>query len=171
MEPKEELDALLKTCEARGVKIVRKDEHWFWRALGWLVMVVTFGQNKSFNTTFTTTIGHTIGVTPSWDTFSDARKVEILTHELVHVDQFKKYTPVGMGVLYLLFFLPIGLAYFRYRFEREAYVAGFRRVLARDPSQRSTLIDHGVEQCCGANYGWAWPFRKSVRAWFEENLQ
>lgn len=169
MTPTEELAQVLASATAQGVKIVRKDQHWFWKALGWIVMVVTFGQNKTFTSRYITTIGKTIAVPSTWDSYSDLSKLEILTHELVHVGQYRKYTPPVMGLLYLLVFFPIGLAYFRYRFEREAYVVGFKKTLSYDPSQRQRLIDHGVEQMTSGQYGWTWPFKKSVRAWFEAN--
>jgi hypothetical protein len=168
MNAQAELDALLEQAKALGVKIVYK-EGWFWKALAWLVLIVTFGQNKFFDQ-YITTVYKTIGVPRAWDSWPAISKLEILTHELCHVQQLKKWTPPGFFLCYLLFPLPFGLAWCRYRIEREAYVAGFAVLLRYKVVSRAVLIEHVVEEMSGAGYGWAWPFSKSVRKWFEENV-
>jgi hypothetical protein len=172
MTAAQELDSLLADMAKRGIKIVRKDQHWFWKVLGFLVLCVTFGKNKTFSTRYVTTIHKTIAVPPNWVDRDPLYKLEILTHELVHVAQFKKYTPVVMGLLYLLFPLPIGLAYFRWRFEREAYVAGYKKLLQYNysPELRQALVDHGVVQMTSGQYGWTWPFKNSVRDYFDAHV-
>lgn len=173
MTTKEELQALLDEMARDGVKVVYKDQSWFYRAIGKALYVLSFGKMKDFVTEFTTTIGKTIAVPRDYDQWSDERKIELFTHELTHVGQFKKYTLVGMAFLYLFVFFPVGLAYFRYRFERQAYLNGFKKELELYPSDsllRGELIQHGVDQMTGPNYLWAWPFKKAVKAWFEKNL-
>ncbi len=149
----QELNALLDTLPGLGIKIVNKKDAWF-----------KLGQN------FTTTLGHTIYVPQDWETYSDLEKLSTVTHELVHISQISKYSIFGFYFLYLFIAFPIGLAYMRYRFEREAYVAGFRKHLEYMPVVRPWLITFGVEQLCGKNYGFAWPFTKSVKKWFEDNI-
>jgi len=157
MDPKKELDALMASLPAMGVKIVSKDKSWF-----------KLGKN------FTTTLGKTIYTPPGWDTYGDLEKLETITHEIVHVRQMKSMTLPVFLFLYLLAFFPIGLAYFRYVMEREAYVVGFRKYLEYTVNNRAftraMLIQHGVDNLTGKNYLWCWPFRRSVRAWFEKNL-
>ncbi len=172
MDASVELKQLLADMDQQGVKIVRKDQSTFFKILGWLVYAFTFGKNSSFTTGYITTINKTIGVPSTWDSFGDLAKLEILTHEMVHVAQAKKWTFILFGFLYLFIFLPLGLAYFRYVFEREAYVVGFKKLMQYDPSPetRARCIDHGVTNMTTGQYGWAWPFPKSVRAWFESQL-
>jgi len=171
MTPQEELDLLLASIASQGVKIVRKDQSKFWRFLGWLVKVVTFGKNDSFGTDFTTTIGKTIAVTPDWPTWAPEDKLETITHEMVHVGQYKKFTLVGMSLLYLLVFLPFGLAYFRYRFEREAYLTEYKYTIAKGWGTKDALIESGVSELSGSDYGWAWLSKSGIRKWFQANLK
>ena len=68
-----------------------------------------------------TTIGNKIYY-PSNVTFPLKPKYyEIIKHEIVHVEQYKKYSIPLFLFLYLLFPLPIFFSYFRWKFEREAY--------------------------------------------------
>ena len=155
---------------------------WFWTTLAWLVRLVTFGGNRTFLTQYLTTIGPVIGVPVGWDP-KLPQHAPVIAHELVHVEQYRKLgigsAWVGVvlfGLLYLLLPLPMGLAYFRWRFEREAYARGFTLELEQAKVQgddaltlRGYLIDFGTEQLSGSAYGWAWP-RLWVRRWFEENV-
>lgn len=155
----------LATAMDKGVKLVYK-ETWFWKLLNYLTIAITFGKNTTFLLAITT-IGKTIAVPRHWDLYSSQTKLEILVHELVHVAQYKRLTVPGFFFIYLLFPLPIGLAFFRYKLEREAYAAEFRVAVAAG-ADREALIDDVVEQMAGPGYTWAWPFRKSVRAYFEK---
>jgi hypothetical protein len=93
-----------------------------------------------------------------------------MRHELVHLRQFRRYGLLGMALLYVLMPLPMGLAYFRARFEMEAYEETIRAAASvygiayvRAPSFR----DYLVRQFVGPSYGWMWPFRRAVEAWYE----
>jgi hypothetical protein len=170
MTLQEELAAKRAELDALGAKVVYKDQSWFWKALNVVMIIITFGKMRDFGTQFTTTIGKTIAVPPQARTWDDLAWLETLTHEGTHVLQFKKYTPVLFGLAYLLCFFPIGLAYVRYRAERRAYVNGFTALLKYRPDLRPALVAHGVAQMTGSNYLYAWPFKKSVTAWFEANI-
>lgn len=167
MDAQAELEAFQSELAAKGVKVVPKQGRW-WNFLGWLVMVVTFGQNRRFKD-YITTIYKTIAVPDGWEQWPAASRLEILVHEAHHVEQFRKWTPPLFALLYLLLPFPVGLAWFRYYFERSAYAAGYK-VSIKYGANREFLIEHGVEQLTGAGYAWAWPFKKSVRKWFEENV-
>lgn len=170
MTSKQIYDNLVNTLTKDGVSISPKASSKFWTFLNWLVILVTFGKNRTFLSSYLTTIGNSIATPTSWDEKPPENKIELLTHEYKHVKQFRRYGLILTGITYLLLPLPMGLAYFRYRFERVAYAAGFKAYLAFYPQVRSNLIDHGVEQICGPAYGFTWPFRTSVRAWFEANV-
>lgn len=165
-----------------SARIVEK-RGWFWTALHWLVLLVTIGRNRTFLTGYLTTIGPWIGVPVGWDPNLPEHQ-PVIAHERRHIRQQERAglgsALVGMvpwGLFWLLFPLPLGLAWGRYVLERDAYAEGFRVELVRVGSwggdvaaRRRELIDIGVEQLTTGAYGWAWPFPRAVRRWFEEHV-
>jgi hypothetical protein len=78
-----------------------------------------------------------------------------------------------MAVLYLLVPLPMGVAYFRARFEQEAYAESIRAAAEvwgaaypRRPEYRAYI----VAQFLGPSYGWMWPFRRALERWYDRVL-
>ena len=68
-------------------------------------------------------------------------------HERVHLRQFARHGRLLMSILYVLLPLPMGLAYCRARFEREAYEETIRAAFevyglahVEDPSFRSHIV-------------------------------
>jgi hypothetical protein len=160
-------------AEFPGHRIVPKASSRSQRAIHRALVIVTLGQNRSYLDGYHTTIGRTIYVTGSWDGMSRDERYMLLRHEAVHLRQFRRYTLVGMAFLYLLVPLPLGLAWFRARFEREAYAETVRAAAevhgpahVRAPSFR----DHILEQFTGPAYGWMWPFRGSLERWYDRVL-
>jgi hypothetical protein len=79
-----------------------------------------------------------------------------------------------MFILYVLLPLPIGLAYFRYLFERAAYLEGIRasRVLYKlSTDGELSRVNSAVLQLTGPMYGWTWPFEKQVVNYFIRGLK
>ncbi len=165
-DAKTQLTALYAAMAKDGVKLSYKDTS-FWKFLNVMVIIFTLGKNRSFMYAITT-VYKTIGVPVYWNLWPDQTKLEILTHELVHVRQGRKLTPPLFWLLYLLFPLPLGAAFFRYMFEREAYLAEFKMAMANG-TDRKVLIDDVVESLSGPDYGWSWP-KKWIRAWFEARM-
>jgi hypothetical protein len=180
-DPQTELTLLLAQLEGEGVRVVVK-AGWFWSTLHYLVLVVTFGGNREFLKRYYTTIGPVIGVPQGWETTSAIHRYAVLSHERVHVGQFRKgglgnawIGILPVGILYLLLPLPIGFAYFRWLFERTAYATGIRAELELLPraARRQEMIEHAVEQLVGPQYGYTaklWPGRKRVTAYFEKAI-
>jgi hypothetical protein len=156
--------------EIPGFRIVRKDRSRFHRAIHHVLVAVTFGRMRSYLDSYQTTIGKTVYVTADWDqTDSDSRYVT-LRHEAIHLRQFRRYTLPGMAILYVLLPLPLGLAWFRAYFEKEAYAESIRaaaEVWGRDYPRRTPYREHIVEQFVGPSYGWMWPFRASIERWYD----
>lgn len=128
----------------------REKSGWFFGSfLGWLVALFCDWQHTE------TTIGRLV-LLPVGRKLDD----ETARHEGAHADQCAR---LGWGnawiglpaflVLYLIAPLPFGLAWFRYRFEREAYLRG-----GTAPADIADVISSKV-------YGWAWP-----RAWVLKGL-
>lgn len=173
---------IIEELKRDGIKVVEK-KGWFWVALHWLVAIVTFGQNRQFLNGYYTTIGPVIGLPKGMK--PEAANPSTLMHEAEHVQQCRSFgwgnAWVGLplfALCYLLLPLPLGLAYFRYRFEREAYAVGIEwelmHVRGYLPSGKILLrqqrIEQAVKQLTGPMYGWTWPFKKSVARWFEARV-
>lgn len=165
-------DALVAALHAEipGFRILRKDQSAFHRAIHYALFGLTFGQMRTYLDSYQTTIGKTVYVTPDWEDRAPDERYVTLRHEAVHLRQFKKYTLPVMAVLYVLLPLPMGLAYFRARFEMEAYAETVRAAAevhgidyVRDDEHRTYVTDQFV----GASYGWMWPFRKSLDRWYD----
>ena len=108
----------------------------------------------AFQTSIWTTVGETI-YHPHTELGAKV-PYQVLEHEKVHVAQYRRLSVPLFLFLYLLMPLPIGLAYFRWRLEREAYLL--------------EINEHGrgiedVVQTLWHGYGWPWP-RRWMRAWF-----
>ncbi len=155
-------------------KIIQKSESKLMKVLNFLLLVISFGQTKEFMTRFTTTLGTKVYVTDSWDTDEAASRISLLRHERVHMRQARKYGRVLFSFLYLLVFLPVGLAYFRMKFEKEAYEESVRanvelhgtyRVLS--PEYRNWL----ASQFTGSGYLYTWPFKKSIDSWVRKTIE
>ncbi len=160
---------LVKT-EFPKFTIVPKTESWLMKLIAFLLLVVTFGKQKTFMTGYITTIGTTVYVPDGWNGWAETRKLAVLRHERVHMRQAKKYGLFLFAIAYLLLPLPLGLAYCRARFEWEAYEESMRAAseqhglrLLDDVRYKASIVNEFVT---GA-YGWMWPFRGKVEGWYE----
>ncbi len=165
-------DALVDALRAEipGFRIVRKDRSPLHRAIHHALVVVTFGRMRSYLDSYQTTIGKTVYVTSDWDDWPADRRYVTLRHEAVHLRQFRKLTLPVMALLYLFVPLPMGLAYFRARFEMEAYAESIRaaaEVWGASYPTDTAYRNHVIEQFLGASYGWMWPFRSAVERWYD----
>jgi hypothetical protein len=159
--------------EVPGFRIVRKDRSALHRTIHYALAIVTLGRMRTYLHDFHTTIGKTVYVTPDWDTWDSDRRYVTLRHEAVHLRQFRRWTLPIMTVMYVLLPLPMGLAYFRARFEREAYAESIRaaaEVWGPDYPRRQEYRSHVIDQFMGPSYGWMWPFRASLERWYDRIL-
>ncbi|MDX2093634.1 MAG: hypothetical protein SFX73_37690 [Kofleriaceae bacterium] len=168
-------EALLEKLRAEfpRFRVVRKDQSAFHKAIHYALIGLTFGRMRTYLDSFQTTIGNTVYVTSDWDDWSPDRRYVTMRHEAVHLRQFRTYTLPGMAVLYVLLPLPMGLAWFRAYFEREAYAESIRaaaEVWGIEYAASASYREHIVEQFTGASYGWMWPFRASIERWYDSVL-
>jgi hypothetical protein len=78
---------------------------------------------------------------------------------------------VVMGFVYLVPFFPLFLAYGRARIEWEAYVETIRATAEVKGVAAAEELRAGiVARFTGPDYGWMWPFPKTVNRWFDEAL-
>lgn len=160
----------------KSVRLYTKD-NWFARLLAVLVPIVTFGgmKKKTFLEHFATTIGPLQFYPVTWPTRSVQR---VLVHESRHTRQARWFGLwihpwVGLPiyvVLYLLLPLPLGLAFFRALFERDAMKYELS-VLYRSGSYSDVEVINRANKfgntVSSGRYGWSLPRRWCV-AWFEE---
>jgi len=157
-------------AEIPGFRIVRKDRSRLHRAIHHALVVVTFGQMRSYLDSFTTTIGKTVYVTSDWEDWPPDRRYVTLRHEAVHLRQFRRLTLPLMAILYILLPLPMGLAYGRARLEMEAYAETIRAAAEVWGKGYASSADHRryvIDQFLGPSYGWMWPFRRHLERWYD----
>lgn len=155
--------------------VYAKDAKWptFWKVLGFLMRVLSGWKVKEDQHKYITTIGNMIFYPAGWRVkTATEHDCAALRHELHHVYQYKKlgFGSVWLGFsiflfLYLFIFFPVGLAWFRWRFERAAYLAGWNAAKELKLKWRPNVIDY-INALTGPRYIWAWPFRKQVKRWF-----
>ncbi|NJL53697.1 hypothetical protein HC928_00230 [bacterium] len=171
------MELVTKAWREHGVLIEQKSSRWYWRFLGFLLRIVSFGKIDFMND-FQTVIGNRIGVTPSWKHFDYAMKYATLLHELEHIKEYKKFGfgnvwvgVVVFGFLYLFFPLPVGLAWFRARAEKAGYEQSLRAYMRTHGYDAAAQAkDHVIKQFTSANYLWMWPFPKQLSKWFDSAL-
>jgi hypothetical protein len=169
------LDQLLADIKAEfpRFRLIRKDESATQRLIHYALVAVTFGGMRSYLTGYQTTIRSTIYVTPDWGEIPRDERWITLRHERVHLRQFRRFTTPGMALLYVLLPLPMGLAWFRARFEQEAYAETIRSAAAihgPDHVRQEGYRDRILRQFTGPAYGWMWPFRRDLERWYDSVL-
>lgn len=138
--------------------------------IGLTLKVITAGGQRTYLSRYHTVLGSTLYLAPTWHQMTDEERYVLLRHERVHLRQRRRYTSVGMALLYLIPILPLGLAYGRARIEWEAYcetlaaAAEVWGILAvKEPNFRRQIVERFVS----ADYGWMWPFPRAVGHWYD----
>jgi hypothetical protein len=154
-------------------KLVPKDTSNFMKFLSFCSLVLSFGKNKTFMSDFTTTIGYTVYTPSNWENKPESSKVEVIRHEAVHMSQIRKYSFFGFYFLYLFIPLPILFAWYRFKFEREAYAESIKCLIEYHGNSiltdkfRLFFVDHFVN----SSYFWAWILRKQVEEWYDTTIK
>ncbi len=172
MEHSERFLAELKQ-EFPAFRIVPKRGNALSQAIDLALRIVTLGGQRHYCSRYHTVIGDTLYVPETWSQLADVDRVILLRHERVHLRQRRRYGAALMTFLYLVPFLPLGLAYGRARMEWEAYTETLRATAelcglaaARDQQLRERI----VRRFTGPDYGWMWPFRATVERWYDRAL-
>ena len=160
-----------------GVTITSKDKSlkWLWKFIHYFLLIITFGKMSNFYTEFTTTIGKNVYFPKGWTPENAGiRGYVVLRHEWKHVWQYirlglgsSKLGIVVMGFLYLFIPVPTLFSWFKWKFEREAYLEG---IIAWAELGVKRDIEHYVDLLTGPEYFWAWYSKKQVRNWFKKEL-
>lgn len=157
--------------EFPNFKIRLKSQSWLMKTINVLLLILTFGRQKTFMTSFVTTLGSTVYVPDSWSSWNPTAQCITLRHERVHMRQSRKYGWLLFSLLYLFCWLPLWRAKWRTKFEMEAYEESMRSLLdyGGDPSNfvyKAKMIRHFTS----AEYGWMWTKEKDIEDWFDRTL-
>ncbi len=156
------------------VRIIKKGDSPFCRFIDKVLKVVTFGGQRRFLDSFTTTFGNRIYVPDCWWMFTPGDRYCTLRHELVHVEQFKRYTWPGMILLYIFLPLPAGFAggraYLEWEAYRESLVATWQvhgELEAKSPWLKKRIVGHFT----GPEYGWMWVKGSSISTRYDKAIE
>ena len=158
-------EQLLKEIKKEFPKfaIVQKYESRFSQLLGRIAF-----WNPKFNMRYTTTIGPKIYVNYMWNRRSFKTRYDVMIHERIHMRQFQKWGFLTFNLVYFLVPFPIKLAYFRRKWEGEAYevntyfdLKAKGREYVLGPKYQKYLLD----QFCGPFYGFTWYSEKDILKW------
>lgn len=161
------------TSEFPKFRVVAKRGHRLSHLIDVLLRLITLGGQNRYLTEYHTVIGDTLYVPDSWPHLPPLERVILLRHERVHLRQRRRWTFAGMAFLYLVPFLPLGLAYGRARLEWEAYRETLRATLELkgvEALRAPALRRHILDRFCGPDYGWMWPFRRQLERWYDKAL-
>jgi hypothetical protein len=168
-------EALIATIrgEFPAFRIVPKAGNKLSRVIDVALRLVTLGAQSRYMTQYHTVIGYTLYVPEAWQTMSDVARVILLRHERVHLRQRRRYGFPLFAFLYLVPFLPLGLAYGRARLEWEAYRETLRATAELEgwgALADDALRDEIVRRFVGGDYGWMWPFPETIARWMDEAI-
>lgn len=152
-------------------QIIKKESSVLSHLISGFLKMITFGGMKEYMTRYYTVIGDRLYVPKGFDHFDPIDVVITLRHERVHLRQRRRFTFLGMTLIYLMLPLPLGLAYGRARIEWEAYSETLQAVY--DLLGEEALKDQGrreriISQFTGPSYGWMWPFKSVLDRWYDE---
>ena len=152
--------------------IRKKRESRLQRMVHVALAVLTLGGQRVYLTHYHTVLFGTLWVPDAWDAMSDDDKYILLRHERMHLRQRARMGDALMSLVYLVPFCPLGLAYGRARIEWEAYVETLRATAEVYGIETAEgLRAHIKERFTGPDYGWMWPFPKTIDRWFDEAMR
>lgn len=175
MDAEARYEALLAEVRAEfpRFRLIDKDRSMLQRSIGGALALLTFGGQRRYLSDYVTTLGARVYVPRGWSSRRPEDRLVTMRHERVHLRQFRRWSFPLMALLYLLLPLPLGLAYGRYRFEREAYEETLRaacEVWGRDAVCNAAFRAGIVAQFTSGAYGWMWPFPGAVERWYDRVL-
>lgn len=169
---KQEVDDLKAEMllEFPDFRVVPKDSSYLMRFLNVVLLVISFGAQRNFMTSFTTIVGRTMYTPRGWEDSAHTNQLATLRHERVHFRQQRRYTRFLFSVLYL-FVLPLGFAFFRTKFEKEAYEESmlvyalrYGAGALRESAYRERMIRHFTS----GEYLWMWVIRSDIEKWYDD---
>ena len=158
-------------AEFPDFRIATKRDSRLQTAIDRALRLLTLGGQDRYLSHYHTVLWGVLWVPDAWERMDDLSRYVLLRHERVHLRQRRRYGDVLMTFLYLVPFFPLGLAYGRARIEWEAYEETLAATLETQGLDAArALEDEIVQRFTGPDYGWMWPFPRTVRRWFATAL-
>lgn len=149
--------------------IVRKRDSGLQRAIGVALAAITLGGQRSYMSRYHTVLFGRLYVPDAWERMDDDARYILLRHERVHLRQRRRMGDAAMAFVYMVPFFPLFLAWGRARIEWEAYVETIRATAEVHGLDAARALEGEiVRRYVGPDYGWMWPFPRTVRRWFRE---
>jgi hypothetical protein len=153
--------------EFPGFAIHRKRESALQVMIAIALRVVTLGGQRAYLSKYHTVLFGKLYVPDAWDAMDDRARYVLLRHERVHLKQRERMGDFVMAFVYLVPFLPVGLAWGRTRIEWEAYVETIRATAETYGIDAARALEKDiVRRFIGPDYAWMWPFPRTIRRWF-----
>jgi hypothetical protein len=166
---KDELQKFSRGFEKSAVLMTK--DNWFCKFIAFVLQILTgtpYADNMKY---FAMTVGPLIFIPKEWG--GDMSLNKTLVHECRHITQMKAFGLfihpwIGLPLytlVYLLLFFPVGLAWFRYRFELDADTAEFRYLYSLDTGSEfiasmkgyiEDRVEYRAQDLSDGTYGWAW---------------
>lgn len=156
--------------EFPGFKLVYKKDSFWMKFLNVLILIGTFGQMKFFMVNFTTTLGRTMYLPSAWDTWQPFDQCAVVRHERVHLRQSRTLGKFKFFLEYACWPLPILYSKGRTNLEKEAYTETMRAWYEYG-LDLSTQRDQVVGFFVSSDYGWMWPFKNEMDAWYDATVK
>lgn len=158
------------TTEFPNFDVVPKRNSLLMKVANVLLIIITFGQMRTFMTRFTTQVMGKIYVPDDWTSRPPLERAVTLRHERVHLRQRVRYGNLMFTLRYAWWPLPLLFALGRRDLEQEAYEESMRAVaeyygvnVIYSPAYKENMLGNFTS----ASYFWMFPFKKKLEAWFE----
>jgi hypothetical protein len=137
--------------------------------IGALLAILTLGGQRTYVERYHTVMFGKLYVADAWNGMDDDARYILLRHERVHLRQARRMGFGAMALVYLIPIVPLGLAWGRARIEWEAYVETIRSTAEVHGLARARALEPEiVRRFVGPDYGWMWPFPRTIRRWFQQ---
>ncbi len=157
--------------EFPSFEIRHKRSYKLQRMIDIVLRLVTLGGQRAYMTRYHTVLFGKLYVPDTWNDMSDRDRYILLRHERVHLEQGKRLGLLLMSFVYLIPFFPLGLAYGRARIEWEAYEETMRATWEHCGKDAVLPLKPWlVARFVGPDYGWMWPFPRTIERWFDEAM-
>jgi hypothetical protein len=152
--------------------IVHKKDSALQKVIGRLLAVVTLGAQRHYMAHYHTAMFGKLYVPESWDGMTDDDRYVLLRHERVHLRQRERMGDVVMALVYVFPIFPLGLAWGRARIEWEAYEETIRATWELHGERAAEALRPEIKRrYVGGDYGWMWPFPRTIDRWFDAVME